>query len=91
MLSNGIKITLKSYFWRGNVKIWSSCKQRYRYALHCITLQNMYTTEWFIDFISDVSLTVKAATLIFISGSGSAISSSKQGKSRSIYNLLKYK
>ena len=35
----------------------------------------------FIDF----SLTVKAATLIFISGRGSAISSAKQGKSGSIY------
>ena len=28
----------------------------------------------------DLSLTVKAATLIFISGRGSAISSAKQGK-----------
>ena len=36
------------------------------------------------------SLTVKAATLIFISGCGSAISSTKQGKSGSIYNLVKY-
>ena len=31
----------------------------------------------------DFSLTVKAATLIFISGRGSAISSAKQGKSGS--------
>ena len=37
----------------------------------------------------DVSLTVKAATLIFISGRGSAISSAKQGKSGSIYYLVK--
>ena len=37
----------------------------------------------------DFSLTVKAATLIFISGCGSAISSAKQGKSGSIYNLVK--
>ena len=36
-----------------------------------------------------VSLTVKAATLIFISGRGSVISSAKQGKSGSIYNLVK--
>ena len=35
------------------------------------------------------SLTVKAATLIFISGRGSAISSAKEGKSVSIYNLEK--
>ena len=40
-----------------------------------------------IDFL----LTVKAATLIFIFGRGSAISSAKQGKSGSIYNLVKNK
>ena len=34
----------------------------------------------------DFSLTVKAATLIFISWRGSAISSAKEGKSGSIYN-----
>ena len=34
----------------------------------------------------DFSLTVKAATLIFISGCGSAISSAKEGKSGFIYN-----
>ena len=33
------------------------------------------------------SLTVKVATLIFISGHGSAISSAKEGKSGFIYNL----
>ena len=37
----------------------------------------------------DFSLTVKAATLIFISGRGSVISSAKEGKSGSIYNLVK--
>ena len=37
----------------------------------------------------DFSLTVKAATLIFISGRGLAISSAKEGKSGSIYNLVK--
>ena len=37
----------------------------------------------------DILLTVKAATLIFISGRGSAISSAKQGKSGSIYYLVK--
>ena len=37
----------------------------------------------------DFSLTVKAATLIFISGRGSTISSAKQGKSGSFYNLVK--
>ena len=37
----------------------------------------------------DFSLTEKAATLIFISGRGSAISSAKQEKSGSVYNLVK--
>ena len=35
------------------------------------------------------SLTVKAATLIFISGRGSAISSDREGNSGFIYNLGK--
>ena len=34
-------------------------------------------------------LSVKAVTLIVISGRGSAISSAKQGKSGSIYNLVR--
>ena len=38
-----------------------------------------------IDFL----LTVKAATLISISGRGSTISPAKQGKSGSVYNLVK--
>ena len=37
----------------------------------------------------DFSLTVKATTLIFISGRGLAISSAKEGKSGFIYNLVK--
>ena len=36
----------------------------------------------------DFSLTAKAATLIFISGRGSAISFAKEGKSGFIYNLV---
>ena len=36
----------------------------------------------------DFSLTVKAATLVFISGCGSAIPSAKEGKSGFIYNLV---
>ena len=36
----------------------------------------------------DSLLTVKAATFIFISGHGSAISSAKQGNSGFIYNLV---
>ena len=40
-------------------------------------------------FVIDFSLTVKAATLIFISGCCSAISSAKQGISGYIINLVK--
>ena len=42
-----------------------------------------------ICVLLDFSLTVKAATLIFISGCGSAIISAKEGKSGFIYNLVK--
>ena len=41
------------------------------------------------DFLIDFLLTVKAATLIFISGRDSVISSAEQGKSGSVYNLVK--
>ena len=37
----------------------------------------------------DFSLPVIAATLLFISGRGSAISSTKEGNSGFIYNLIK--
>ena len=42
-----------------------------------------------IKKLLDFSLTVKAATLIFISGCGPAISSAKEWKSDFIYNLVK--
>ena len=42
-----------------------------------------------IFILLDFSLPVKAATLIFISGRGSAISSANEGKSGFIYNLVK--
>ena len=45
----------------------------------------------FPQLLLDFSLNVKAATLIFISGCGSAISSAKEGKSGFIYNLVKSK
>ena len=44
-----------------------------------------------VKLLIDFSLTVKAATLIFISGRGSAILSAKEGKSGSIYNMVKKK
>ena len=39
----------------------------------------------------DFSLSVKAATLIFISGCDSALSSAKEGESDLIYSLVKSK
>ena len=42
-----------------------------------------------IHVLLDFSLTVKAATLLFISGRCLAISSPKEGKSGFIYNLVK--
>ena len=42
-----------------------------------------------IQVLLDFSLTVNAATLIFISWCGSAFSSAKEGKSGLIYNLVK--
>ena len=44
-----------------------------------------------VSVLIDFSLTVKAATLIFISGRGSTISSAKEWKSGFIYNLVKSK
>ena len=38
-------------------------------------------SSWCMILLLDFSLTVKAATLIFISGRGLAISSAKEGKS----------
>ena len=43
------------------------------------------------EVLIDFSLTVNAATSIFISGRGSAFSPAKQGKSGSVYNLVKNK
>ena len=53
----------------------------------CILQVLQYTSERTI--LIDFSLSVKAATLIFISGCGSAISSAMEGKSDFIYNLVK--
>ena len=54
------------------------------------SLHNSFGSSLFsFAILIDFSLTVKAATLIFVSGCGSAISSAKQGKSGSIYNLMK--
>ena len=55
---------------------------------HCWKSQLIYYMTSILVLIG-FSLTVKAATLIFISGRGLAISSAKQGKSGSIYYLVK--
>ena len=54
-------------------------------GISLVFLLTCLRTKLLLDF----SLSVKAATLIFISGCGSAISSAKEGKSGSIYNLAK--
>ena len=41
------------------------------------------------SILFEFSLTVKAATLLFISGRGSAISSAKQGNSGFIFKFVK--
>ena len=46
-------------------------------------------TKWGFVVLLDFSLSVKAATLIFISGCDSAISTSTKGKSGFIYSLVK--
>ena len=58
---------------------------------HFIRNQKEKSVLNFRNLLLDFSLTVKAATLIFISGYGSAISSAKEGKSGFIYNLVKSK
>ena len=51
-------------------------------------MSSLFTTLLKVILI-EVSLTVKMATSIFISGRGLAISSAKEGKSGSFYNLVK--
>ena len=59
------------------------------YHLNSVNLDAVLTHHPELHVLLDFSLTVKAATLIFISGCGSAISSAKEGKSGFIYNLVK--
>ena len=59
----------------------------YSFMENSIGLKRVKTRNY---LLIDFSLTVKAATLIFISGRGSAIASAKQGQSGSIYNLVKF-
>ena len=58
--------------------------------LNCLQMFSAdYTSRRELLILLDFSLTVKAATLIFISGCGSAFSSAKEGKSGFIYNFVK--
>ena len=69
-----IKIIFEQFFQMGSDPKLKGVKKE-RSAVHHILI--------------DFSLTVKAATVIFISWCGLAISSAKQGQSGSIYNLEK--
>ena len=51
----------------------------------------VHVREPSLEVLLDFSLTVKTATLIFISGCGAAVSSANEGKSGFIYNLVKSK
>ena len=58
--------------------------------LVCEKVSTMYlSVNKTAGLLIDFSLTVKAATLICISGRGSTISCAKEGKSGFIYNLVK--
>ena len=52
-------------------------------------MNTLYSANGRRILLLDFSLSVKVATLIFICGCGSAISSAKEGKSGFIYNLVK--
>ena len=52
-------------------------------------IHNVKISMEFRQILLDFSLSVKAATLIFISGCGWAISSAMEGKSGCIYKLVK--
>ena len=54
-----------------------------------VRLLQLLRLPTYVQILLDFSLTVKTATLIYISGRGPTISSAKQGKSGSIYNLVK--
>ena len=55
----------------------------------CVVLIRFnHDAHWIAKILIDFSLTVKAPTLIFTSGRGSAIASAKEGNSGFIYNLV---
>ena len=64
--------------------VFTICQRGY-----CNISEELYMFCSLMYVIIDFSLTVKAVTLIFISGRCSASSSAKQEKSGAIYNLVK--
>ena len=70
----------------GRSTVYHQCRCDYCQSHDDLELYSQFINE---QVLIDFSLTVKAATLIFKSGRGSAISSAKQGKSSFIYNLVK--
>ena len=61
-----------------------------RLSDHWLVAQvNISSTRLLASVLLDFSLSVKAATSIFISGCGLAIPSNREGKSGFIYNLVK--
>ena len=64
-------------------------KKRWSDEINHLNLYREDTIKHVIQCIRELFLSVKAVTLIFISGRGSAILSAKQGKSGPIYNLVK--
>ena len=70
----------------------NSAQDFYRVQIPCSSMERRYLDSYmwrYLYLLLDFSLTVKAETLVFISGCGSAISSAKEGKSGFIYNLVK--
>ena len=59
------------------------------YKPKCVLSYDVESGSDITHVLIDSWLTVKAATLKFIPGRGLAISSAKQGKSYSIYNMVK--
>ena len=80
--------------YKGCVKSWkNACKNTARMLLiqtsNRCTLTSSRSAKTSTQYFLDFSLTVKASTLLFISGRGSPISSAKEGESGFMYNLVK--
>ena len=71
----------------------TTLRNPHQFSVQPVTMPIQRRSDWWqlekMISIYNFLLTVKVVTLIFISGCGSAISSTQQGKSGSIYNLVK--